>query len=99
VALTLAGTAFSAHQSNAAEQVSPETTPTNVLDDQYASKQADNAKQTTQATTLAGSKEYKHPAQIDTTQVHTLPPAAPTLNRGNKLPTPPHTPAQATPNK
>lgn len=53
VALTLAGTAFSAHQANAAEQVAPEKTPTNVLDDQYALKQADDAKQTTQGTTLA----------------------------------------------
>ncbi|WMZ86101.1 hypothetical protein QS429_12165 [Staphylococcus pseudintermedius] len=71
VALTLAGTAFSAHQANAAEQVAPEKTPTNVLDDQYALKQADDAKQTTQGTTLAGSKEYKDPSQIDTTQVDT----------------------------
>ena len=71
VALTLAGTAFSAHQANAAEQVAPEKTPTNVLDDQYALKQADDAKQTTQGTTLAGSKEYKDPSQIDTTQVNT----------------------------
>lgn len=71
VALTLAGTAFSAHQANAAEQVAPEKTPTNVLDDQYALKQADDAKQTTQGTTLAGSKEYKDPSQIDTAQVDT----------------------------
>ncbi|PCF34266.1 autolysin [Staphylococcus delphini] len=71
VALTLAGTAFSGHQANAAEQVAPEKTPTNVLDDQYALKQADDAKQTTQGTTLAGSKEYKDPSQIDTAQVDT----------------------------
>ncbi|QHW36537.1 autolysin [Staphylococcus ursi] len=71
VALTLAGTAFSAHQANAAEQVVPEKTPTNVLDDQYALKQVDDAKQTTQATTLAGSKEYKDPSQIDTAQTET----------------------------
>ncbi|PNZ96397.1 autolysin, partial [Staphylococcus delphini] len=71
VALTLAGTAFSGHQANAAEQVAPEKTPTNVLDDQYALKQADDAKQTPQGTTLAGSKEYKDPSQIDTAQVDT----------------------------
>lgn len=42
-----------------------------MLDDQYALKQVDDAKQTTQATTLAGSKEYKDPSQIDTAQTET----------------------------
>lgn len=69
VALTLAGTAFSAQHANAAEQVAPEKTPTNVLNDQYALEQADEAKQTTQSPTLAGSKEYKDPSQVDTTEI------------------------------
>lgn len=69
VALTLAGTAFSTQHANAAEQVAPEKTPTNVLDDQYALKQADEAKQTTQSSTLAGSKKYKDPSQVDLTEI------------------------------
>lgn len=96
VALTLAGTAFSAHQANAAEQVAPEKTPTNVLDDQYALKQADDAKQTTQGTTLAGSKEYKDPSQIDTTQVDTAAQAETPVEEGQQDAQQPATTDEAT---
>ncbi|HHU6750615.1 TPA: GW dipeptide domain-containing protein [Staphylococcus pseudintermedius] len=96
VALTLAGTAFSAHQANAAEQVAPEKTPTNVLDDQYALKQADDAKPTTQRTTLAGSKEYKDPSQIDTAQVDTAPQTETPIEEGQQDTQQPATTVEAT---
>ncbi len=44
VALTLFGTAFTAHQANAAEQPQDQSNHKNVLDDQTALKQAEKAK-------------------------------------------------------
>ena len=44
VALTLFGTAFTAHQANAAEQPQNQSNHKNVLDDQTALKQAEKLK-------------------------------------------------------
>ena len=44
VALTLFGTAFTAHQANAAEQPQDQSNHKNVLDDQTALKQAEKLK-------------------------------------------------------
>ena len=43
VALTLFGTAFTAHQANAAEQPQNQSNHKNVLDDQTALKQAEKS--------------------------------------------------------
>ena len=70
VALTLFGTAFTAHQANAAEQPQDQSNHKNVLDDQTALKQAEKAKsEVTQSTTnVSGTQTYQDPTQVQPEQ-------------------------------
>ena len=70
VALTLFGTAFTAHQANAAEQPQNQSNHKNVLDDQTALKQAEKAKsEVTQSTTnVSGTQTYQDPTQVQPKQ-------------------------------
>ena len=70
VALTLFGTAFTAHQANAAEQPQDQSNHKNVLDDQTALKQAEKAKsEVTQSTTnVSGTQTYQDPTQVQSKQ-------------------------------
>ncbi|KIX90009.1 hypothetical protein TP70_09820 [Staphylococcus microti] len=66
VALTIAGTAMTAHNVDAAENATAQKAPVNVLNDQVAKQQGEAAKQqTTENTTqIAGTQKYQDPSQV-----------------------------------
>lgn len=70
IALTIAGTAISAHHADAAENTTQPTqpTPNKVIDSQKALQQAEKAKAatTSQQTTVSGTKAYQDPTKVST---------------------------------
>ncbi|MCO4348621.1 N-acetylmuramoyl-L-alanine amidase [Staphylococcus agnetis] len=70
IALTIAGTAISAHHADAAENTTQPTqpTPNKVIDSQKALQQAEKAKTatTSQQTTVSGTKAYQDPTKVST---------------------------------
>ncbi|MCS4486670.1 GW dipeptide domain-containing protein [Staphylococcus americanisciuri] len=66
LALTIAGTAFTAHQVDAAENANAQKEPVNVLNDQVTKQQGEVAKQQTTEndTQIAGTQTYQDPSQI-----------------------------------
>ncbi|UWF56171.1 N-acetylmuramoyl-L-alanine amidase [Staphylococcus hyicus] len=74
IALTIAGTAISAHHADAAENTT-QATPNKVLDSQKALQQAEQAKTatTSQQTTVSGTKAYQDPSKVSTNNTTTTP--------------------------
>ncbi|ARJ51484.1 GW dipeptide domain-containing protein [Staphylococcus lutrae] len=73
LALTLAGTAYTAHHADAAEQSPSDKPPINDRGNTNTLNQAQTvSKVTTSASTLAGSQTYKDPKQIDPIKVTTV---------------------------
>ncbi|MGV3276114.1 N-acetylmuramoyl-L-alanine amidase, partial [Staphylococcus hyicus] len=74
IALTIAGTAISAHHADAAENTT-QATPNKVLDSQKALQQAEQAKTatTSQQTTVSGTKAYQDPSKVSTSNTTTTP--------------------------
>ncbi|MGV3194975.1 GW dipeptide domain-containing protein [Staphylococcus rostri] len=74
IALTIAGTAMTAHHVDAAENTTAQETPVNVLNDQVAKQQGEVAKQQTtdNTTPIAGTQTYQDPSKVnvDTTKVN-----------------------------
>ena len=66
VALTLFGTAFTAHHAHAAENTQDQTNNKNVLDDQTALKQAEQAKEKVSqpAQNVSGTQTYQDPTKV-----------------------------------
>ena len=66
VAVTLLGTAFTAHHADAAETAQDQTKNKNVLDDQATLKQANNAKQEVSNPTqnISGTQTYQDPTKV-----------------------------------
>ncbi|MDS4052473.1 glucosaminidase domain-containing protein [Staphylococcus capitis] len=66
VALTLFGTAFTAHHAHAAENTQDQTNNKNVLDDQTALKQAEQAKDKVSqpAQNVSGTQTYQDPTKV-----------------------------------
>ncbi|UEX89513.1 N-acetylmuramoyl-L-alanine amidase [Staphylococcus ratti] len=69
IALTIAGTAISAHHADAAETTT-QTTPEKVLDSEKALQQAEQAKTeaTSQQSTVSGTQAYQDPSQVSTNE-------------------------------
>ncbi len=70
VALTLFGTAFTAHHADAAEATQDQTKNKNVLDDQTTLKQANNAKKEVSNPTqnISGTQTYQDPTKVKPVQ-------------------------------
>ena len=70
VALTLFGTAFTAHHAHAAEETQDQTKNSNVLDDQATLKQAEQAKNevTQSAQNVSGTQTYQDPTKVQSKQ-------------------------------
>lgn len=66
VALTLFGTAFTAHHAHASENTQDQTNNKNVLDDQTALKQAEQAKEKVSqpAQNVSGTQTYQDPTKV-----------------------------------
>ncbi len=65
IALTLAGSALTAHEAHAAEQTKAQETPTNILDEHQQVQQANQAKNETKTPTISGTQAYKDPNQVE----------------------------------
>ncbi|MDW5472109.1 GW dipeptide domain-containing protein [Staphylococcus equorum] len=69
VALTLAGTALTSHQAQAADDVQNKSTNENVLDDKHTLKQSEQIKSEVSKPTanISGTQSYQDPTQVEQT--------------------------------
>ncbi|MDT0748262.1 mannosyl-glycoprotein endo-beta-N-acetylglucosamidase, partial [Staphylococcus chromogenes] len=72
IALTIAGTAISAHHADAAENTTQQA-PEKVIDSENALQQAEQAKSatTSQQATISGTQSYQDPTQVTTNETTT----------------------------